>query len=98
MAQNVSGTDILGVSWGSYSLYQAIQGNIYAEEVVKGDISNPNSIFQFDQVRLNLPGDPAYCPWLPWVSKLRSHGESIACDTLICVDDVRCTDANSMES
>ncbi|MFN9983413.1 MAG: hypothetical protein ACK53Y_26030, partial [bacterium] len=47
--------------------------------------------FHFDQVRLNLPGDPAYDPSSPWVSKIVSSNQRIAGDVKTYVDDKRPT-------
>jgi hypothetical protein len=44
------------------SPYNAIQGTLFAEEVIKGDHLDPNNIFRWNSVKLNLPGDPYYNP------------------------------------
>lgn len=71
------------------SPYNAIQGILFAEEVVKGNSLDVNNIFRWDEVQLNLPGDPNYKPWLPWVCKIRLSDGKVACDFVIYVDDVR---------
>ena len=38
--------------------YAAIQGLLWASEVVRGDSSDPDNLFRWDKIRLNLPGDP----------------------------------------
>jgi hypothetical protein len=71
------------------SPYNAIQGILFAEEVVKGNSLDVNNIFRWDEVQLNLPGDPNYKPWLPWVCKIPLSDGKVACDFVIYVDDVR---------
>ena len=71
------------------SPYQACQGMAYLEEVIRGDPRDPNNIFRWDQVRLNLPGDPTYDPTKPWVSKIRRKDRHIAVDFCTFVDDAR---------
>lgn len=50
--------------------------------------SNP---FFFVKVQLNLPGDPAYNPSLPTVSKLRLDTGVIVGDMVTYVDDISTT-------
>jgi hypothetical protein len=69
--------------------YNAIQGILFAEEVVKGDPLDCTNVFRWDDIQPNLPGDPNYKPWLPWVCKIRLSNGKIACDFIIYVDDVR---------
>jgi hypothetical protein len=74
------------------SPYNAIQGTLFAEEVIKGDHLDPNNIFRWNSVKLNLLGDPYYNPSNPWVYKeqLNEPKEaSMANDLVIYVDDVR---------
>jgi len=74
------------------SPYNSIQGVLFAEEVMKGDPSNPNNIFSWDTIILNLPGDPQYTPSKPWVYKERqkdTNSAVIANDLVTYVDDVR---------
>jgi hypothetical protein len=63
------------------------------EEVVRGDHKNPSNPFFFDQIRLNLPGDPSYDPALARVSKINSKTGRVAGDMATYVDDVRPTAA-----
>ena len=79
------------------SPYQACQAVAFAEEFVLGDPKDPANVFQWDYVRLNLPGDEAYCPDLPWVSKVWGRGGGVACDLFSFVDDVRVTGASILE-
>jgi hypothetical protein len=80
------------------SPYQACQGMLHAEEVVRGDPLDASNPFHFDMVILNLPGDPIYQPNKPWVYKLRSSDNRIANDYFTYVDDVRSTGATSEET
>ena len=50
--------------------YAAIQGLLWASEVVRGDSSNPDKLFRWNKIRLNLPGDPSYSSTIPWMSKV----------------------------
>jgi hypothetical protein len=51
----------------------------------EGEEVNP---FQFQEIRLNLPGRPGYDPTKSWVNKLRADGQ-VACDLFTFVDDER---------
>jgi len=53
------------------SPYNSIQGILVAEEVIKGDPLDEQSIFRWDYIELNLLGDPTYQPGLPWICKRR---------------------------
>jgi hypothetical protein len=59
------------------------------DEVIGGDCLDPNNIFRWDKVRLNLLGSPNYDPPLPWVSKVRDSDGKVAADRVIFVDNVR---------
>jgi hypothetical protein len=61
------------------------------EEVIEGDPKDPDNVFRYDQVELNLPGSKDYDPSMPWVHKLRLSDGKIAADLLIFVDDARPT-------
>ena len=53
------------------SPYAAIQGMLWASEVVReyrSDLDNP---LMWENIRLNLPGDLSYSPTIPWMSKFR---------------------------
>jgi hypothetical protein len=60
--------------------YQAVQGRMVAEEVIRGDSKDPKHPFGWDTVRMNLPGQDDYDPTLPWVSKISLGDNCIACD------------------
>ena len=70
------------------SPYQAVQGMMVAEEVIRGDRKDKANVFHWESVRMNCPGDPNYDPSKPWVSKVRGDG-SIAADLVGYVDDLR---------
>ena len=62
-----------------------------AEEVIRGDPSDPTNVFRWDSVELNLPGSKGYDPSRPWVAKYRMEDGRIAADLFIFVDDLRPT-------
>jgi hypothetical protein len=80
------------------SPYQAVQAVMVAEEVIKGDRLDPDNVFRWDVVWLNLPGSEDYDPTLPWVSKVRMSDCKIAADLFIYVDDAHSTGSNYEES
>ena len=82
----------MGFKW---SPYQAVQGMAVLDETIGGDRHDPNNVFRWKWVAMNLPGSPGYNPLLPWVSKIREDG-SLAADRAIFVDDIR-TAASSQE-
>ena len=53
------------------SPYAYIQGLLWSREVERIDRSDPNNSFSWDNIRLNLHGDPSYFPKNPWMSKFR---------------------------
>mmetsp|Transcript_18229 Transcript_18229/g.45121 ORF Transcript_18229/g.45121 Transcript_18229/m.45121 type:complete len:1319 (-) Transcript_18229:2184-6140(-) len=79
------------------SPYQAVQGMTVAEEVIRGNPSDSKNVFKWDSVRLNLPGDEAYDPSKPWVSKVRNDGQ-IAADLVGYVDDLRPSGSSRKEA
>jgi hypothetical protein len=44
------------------SPYTAIQGTLSTEEIMRGNPRDPDNIFRWDKVSLNLPGAPHYKP------------------------------------
>ncbi len=68
------------------SPYQSIQGILFAEEQIRGNPLDPNHIFRWDVIQLNLPGSKDCNPSLPWVCKMHLSDNLIACDY---VDDIR---------
>lgn len=71
------------------SPYNTIQGISMAEEIVWGDPSDVNYILHWKTVLLNLPGSLTYQPGKPWVLKIRSSHEKMACDFITYIDDMR---------
>ncbi len=63
---------------------------LIAEEIIRGDHRDPTNAFQWDTIRLNLPGSPNYHPLQAWLSKRRANG-SLASDFVCFVDDLRVT-------
>ncbi len=74
------------------SPYNAIKTALVVEEVARGDRHCESNPFQWDHVRLNLPGNADYDPSLSWITKLRKD-ELIACEIFTFVDDERVTGA-----
>jgi hypothetical protein len=79
------------------SPYIAGQAMLFAEEVIHSSPSDHGNCFHFDEVRLNIPGQPSYNPQLPWVSKFQTSTGCMANDFYVYVDDVR-TAGDSYES
>lgn len=73
------------------SPYNAIQSFLWAEEIIRGSRRDPNNIFRWDRVRLNLPGDSrrSYDPTSPWVSKWLNDEGRIGPDFFSYVDDIQ---------
>ena len=87
----------MGLSW---SPYQAVKSMHLAEEVIRGDHTDPSNIFHWDHVRLNLPGQDDYDPTLPWVSKVRELPDGsfeVAADLFTFIDDCRPTGRDAKE-
>lgn len=78
------------------SPYQATQGMFWAQEVILGDPSREDNVFRWDHVRMNLPGSEEYDSSIPWVAKVRKHGE-LAADVHCYIDDQRATAGTELE-
>lgn len=74
------------------SPYNAIKTAMVVEEVARGNRHCDKNPFQWDHIRLNLPGDVDYDPRVSWISKMRKDG-LLACDIFTFVDDERVTGA-----
>eukprot|EP00986_Skeletonema_menzelii_P013615 scaffold8081_cov83-Skeletonema_menzelii.AAC.2 len=74
------------------SPYNSIKTAMVVEEVARGDRQCDENPFQWNHIRLNLPGNVDYDPSLSWISKMRKDG-LIACDVFTFVDDERVTGA-----
>ena len=72
------------------SPYQAVQGMLWAQEMIMGDRLSETNVFRWKGVQLNLPGSEGYDPSEPWVCKVRMDGV-LASDIHIYVDDIRIT-------
>ena len=65
---------------------EVVRGNRLETGVgIDGKELNP---FQWEVVRLNMPGQPRYDPTQTWICKLRKDGQ-MACDLFTFVDDER---------
>jgi hypothetical protein len=80
------------------SPYQAVQAMGVAEEIIRGDRSDPTNVYRWDSVKLNLPGSAEYDPNRPWVHKVRLEDGRIAADLFIFVDDLRPTGSSRKEA
>ena len=72
------------------SPYQAAQGMIWWEELVRGSRLQAENPLRWDTIVLNLPGSDTYQASKPWVYKAQDDG-SIACNFRAYVDDLRAT-------
>lgn len=68
--------------YNSVKMYQIV------EEVIRGDRRDPSNAFQWDHVKLNLPGTKDYDPSISWITKRRKDG-TLASDLVDFVDDER---------
>jgi hypothetical protein len=75
---------------GKFSPYQTGQGMGHAKEMIMGDPNYCLNVFQWKDVRLNLPGVEEYDPLLSLVARIREDGR-VAADLLIYMDDLRPT-------
>ena len=66
--------------------YAAIQDLLWVSEVVRVDSRDPDNPFRWDNIRLNLPGDPSYSPKIPWMSKLWGGVQELGADFTTYVD------------
>ena len=70
------------------SPYIAIKSMLLIKEKILGNRHDPDNVFRWDYVLLNLPGMESYDSSKPWVSKRRKDG-CLAADCLSFVDDYR---------
>lgn len=89
----------MGLKW---SPYQAIKSMHFAEELIRGDHTDPNNVFRWDRILVNLPGSPAYDPTYPWLCKVKDDPETgrilVAADLFTFVDDLRPTGSTKSEA
>eukprot|EP00956_Cyclotella_meneghiniana_P026478 scaffold57383_cov35-Cyclotella_meneghiniana.AAC.2 len=76
----------------SPSPYNSIRMALIAEEVIRGDKADSMNPYQWNSVRLNLPGTSSYDPTTSWIAKVREDG-LVACELFTFVDDERVTGA-----
>jgi hypothetical protein len=79
------------------SPYVSVRGVLWLKEEAQGDSADQEHVFRWDRVDLNLPGDPAYSPVSPWVSK-RCRDGTLAADSVLYVDDIRPTGPTEEEA
>eukprot|EP00804_Cyclotella_cryptica_P022761 CCRYP_004987-RA/>CCRYP_004987-RA protein AED:0.44 eAED:0.44 QI:0/-1/0/1/-1/1/1/0/204 len=65
---------------------------LIAEEVIRGDKTDSMNPFQWNSVRLNLPGTSSYDPTTSWIAKV-GEDSLVACELFTFVDDERITGA-----
>jgi hypothetical protein len=78
--------------------FRAVQAMGVAEEVIRGCRLDPNNVFRWDKVVLNLPGSTDYVPHKPWVYKMRLDDGRLAADLFIFVEDLRPTGPSRKEA
>ena len=71
------------------SPYIATQTFAWSEEIVVGDLSDPNNPFAWDEIKSNLPGTEGYDPSMPWIYKWNSVAKCMPAFFGTYVDDVR---------
>ena len=69
---------------------------MFMMEIVIGNPLEPSNPFRWDQVILNLPGNPSYDPGMPRVYKWNNLANAIACDCKFFCDDFRITGPNEL--
>jgi hypothetical protein len=60
----------------------------HAKEMIMGYPNDEHNVYQWMEVRLNLPGSPYYDTSLAWVSKVREDRQGTV-DLFIYMDDFR---------
>ena len=78
----------------SPSPHNSVKMSLVVEEIIKGDRFDPKNPFQWELVRLNLPGSKSYDPSQPWIKKVRADGQS-ASELFTFVDDERVAGATA---
>lgn len=78
------------------SPYQAIQGMMWAKEIMMGDRTDAHNVFRWSKLQMNLPGMTDYDPTRMWVCKIRED-DTVACDVFIYCDDCRYTGPTETE-
>jgi hypothetical protein len=81
---------------GTFSPYQTGQGMGHAKEFIIGDPNDEQNVYQWKEVRLNIPGSSDYDPSLTWVAKVRED-RRVAAYLFIYMDDLRPTVSDAEE-
>jgi hypothetical protein len=68
------------------SPYNLVRTYLVAKDVIRGDRHDPSNPFQWDYVKLNMPGTRDYNPSQAWISKRRLNG-TLASNFVCFVDD-----------
>lgn len=97
-----AGVGHLWERWGRCAMglttspYQAIQGMMWARELILGDRLDETNVFRWERLEMNLPGMPDYDPSKMWACKVRKDGQ-VACDLFVYCDDCRYTGPTETE-
>lgn len=78
------------------SPYQAIQGMMWAKELMMGNRLDESNVFRWSKLQMNLPGMTGYDPTKMWLCKVRKD-DTVACDVFIYCDDCRYTGPTETE-
>jgi hypothetical protein len=81
---------------GTFSPYQTGQGMSHAKELIMGESNDEQNVYQWKEVRLNLPGFPEYDPSLAWAANVREDSR-VAAYFFIYMDDLRPTGPDTKE-
>ncbi len=54
--------------------YNSMKMYLIMEEILKGDRHDPGNAFQYNHMRINLPGTAEYDRLIAWLSKRQSNG------------------------
>jgi len=65
----------------------SVRGMLWLKEESHGDPSDPEKVFRWERVGINLPGHEDYAPNKSWVSKRRSNG-TLAADSISFVKNI----------
>ena len=68
------------------SPYNSVRMQLISEEIIQGNRLDKENSFQWQDVRLNLPGTVEYNPNQSWISKRRDDG-SLASGFVCFIDD-----------
>jgi hypothetical protein len=81
---------------GTFPPYQTGQGMGHAKEQIFGNPKDASNVFQWKEVRLNLPGMAEYDPSRAWVAQIREDWR-VAAYMFIYMDDFRPTGPDAEE-